>query len=172
MKTLIVLAHPNYGASVSNKALLEAFKEGEVIVHDLGAAFKDGKFDVAAEQKLLEAHDRVIFQYPTYWFNVPTLLKQYLDEVFAHGCAYGGGGEALKGKEFAVVTTVGQPVTNYCKEILGFTIEEIVLPMKATISYVKGKFIGLVCLGRDKTLQAFIPDELSRAKEAYRRLAL
>ena len=44
--------------------------------------------------------------------------------------------------------------------------------MKATISYVKGKFIGLVCLGRDKTLQAFIPDELSRAKEAYRRLAL
>ena len=171
MKTLIILAHPNYGASVSNRALLEAFKEGEVIVHNLGAACKDGKFDVAAEQKLLEAHDRVIFQYPTYWFNVPALLKQYLDEVFTHGWAYGGG-EALKGKEFAVVTTVGQPVANYSKEILGFTIEETVLPMKASISYVKGKFIGLVCLGRDKTLRAFIPDELSRAKEAYRRLAL
>ena len=171
MKTLIILAHPNYSASVSNRALLEAFKEGEVIVHNLGAACKDGKFDVAAEQKLLEAHDRVIFQYPTYWFNVPALLKQYLDEVFTHGWAYGGGGEALKGKEF-VVTTVGQPVANYSKEILGFTIEETVLPMKASISYVKGKFIGLVCLGRDKTLRAFIPDELSRAKEAYRRLAL
>ena len=103
---------------------------------------------------------------------MPALLKQYLDEVFTHGWAYGGGGEALKGKEFAVVTTVGQPVANYSKEILGFTIEETVLPMKASISYVKGKFIGLVCLGRDKTLRAFIPDELSRAKEAYRRLAL
>ena len=171
MKTLILLVHPNYEASVANKALLGAFNTGEVTLHNVCEAAKGGKIDVAAEQKLLEAHDRIIFQYPTYWFNVPAFLKQYLDEVFAYGWAYGGG-EALKGKEFGIVTTVGQPVSNYSKEVLGFTIEEIVLPMKASISYVKGKFIGLVYLGRDKTFQAFIPEELKKAKEAYRKLAL
>ena len=168
MKTLILLVHPNYGASVANKALLEAFNTDEVTLHNVCEAAKGGKIDVAAEQKLLEAHDRIIFQYPTYWFNVPAFLKQYLDEVFAYGWAYGGG-EALKGKEFGVATTTGQPTPNYSKAVLGFTVEELALPVKASIGYVQGKYIGLVQLGNAFAIDA---EELKKAKEAYRKLAL
>ena len=40
MKTLILLVHPNYGASVANKALLEAFNTGEVTLHNVCEAAK------------------------------------------------------------------------------------------------------------------------------------
>ena len=58
-----------------------------VTVHDLYEAYPD--FDIDAEQRLLEAHDIVIFQQPFYWYSVPPLIKQWCDLVLEHGWAYG-----------------------------------------------------------------------------------
>ena len=72
MKTLILLTHENYPASKANRALLESLPEGApVVVRNLYEKYPDGRIDVAAEQSLAEQFDRIIFQYPMYWYDVP-----------------------------------------------------------------------------------------------------
>ena len=62
--------------------------------------------DVAEEQKLLAEHDRIIFEYPIFWFNMPPLLKKWLDEVLSYGWAYGPA-YSLEGKDFGVAVSTG-----------------------------------------------------------------
>jgi len=112
MKTLIILSHPNLEASKFNKALVEGIKDLEnVTIRHLEELYgSDIKaFDVETEQKLLLAHDRVVFQFPWYWYSSPAMIKAYQDEVLTYGFAYGSAGDKLNGKEFKIATTVGAP---------------------------------------------------------------
>lgn len=61
-KTLIILAHPDLAQSVVNKCWAEALcKHPErFTVHDLYAAYPDGKINVAAEQRRVEAHGSLV----------------------------------------------------------------------------------------------------------------
>lgn len=111
-KTLIILSHPNLNNSKFNKTLIEAIKD----VDTLTIRYLDGQygtdikaFNIEEEQKLLLEHDRIIFQFPFYWYSSPAMLKAYIDEVFAYGFAYGSEGDKLNKKEFKIVTTVGAP---------------------------------------------------------------
>jgi putative NADPH-quinone reductase len=61
---------------------------------------------VESEQRLLSEHDRVIFQFPWYWYSSPAMIKAYQDEVFTYNFAYGSKGDKLSGKEFKIATTV------------------------------------------------------------------
>jgi len=47
--------------------------------------------DIRAEQEKLKRADLLIFQFPLYWFNLPAILKGWVDRVFSAGFAYGGG---------------------------------------------------------------------------------
>ncbi|MFV0536864.1 MAG: NAD(P)H-dependent oxidoreductase, partial [Dysgonomonas sp.] len=71
-------------------------------IHQLYNLYPDEKIDVLKEQKLIEAHDKLILQFPMYWFNCPPLLKKWLDVVFTYGWAYGSKGNMLKGKKVAL----------------------------------------------------------------------
>jgi len=63
MKTLVLVAHPHLDQSVINKAWMKRLQEDESLtVHDLYAAYPDKTIDVEAEQELLLAHDRIVFQ--------------------------------------------------------------------------------------------------------------
>ena len=86
-KTLIILAHPNISQSTVHKHWSDAVRQhsDRFTVHELYAVYPQGKIDVAAEQKLIETHDSLVWQFPIYWFNCPPLLKQWLDEVLTHG---------------------------------------------------------------------------------------
>ena len=61
-KTLIILAHPDLSQSVVNKQWATALKQhaDRFTVHELYAAYPQGKIDVAAEQKLIEAHGALV----------------------------------------------------------------------------------------------------------------
>ena len=50
-----------------------------VTVRHLDALYPDRRIDVAAEQAVLMAHDRIVFQHPFYWYSTPPLMKQWLD---------------------------------------------------------------------------------------------
>ncbi len=78
MKTLIVVIHPNINESKINKRWAsEVTKHPELYtVHDLYQTYKDGVIDIEKEQRLIEQHDKIILQFPLYWFNSPPLLKQ------------------------------------------------------------------------------------------------
>ena len=113
-QTLVLVAHPDLATSRVNTALADVARDVDgVTVHDLAAArTADGRFDVAAEQRLLREHDRVVLQFPWYWYSVPGVLKDWMDQVLLYGFAYGSGGDALHGKSLRVVTSTGGPDTS------------------------------------------------------------
>ena len=169
MKTLILLTHENYPASKANRALLESLPEGApVVIRNLYEMYPDGRIDVAAEQSLAEQFDRIIFQYPMYWYDVPAFFKKWIDEVLAFGWAFGTR-EALKGKPIGIVITAGCPRETFTREEIGFTIEESALPVIATIRYLKAEYAGLVTLCSAENLD---PAEVAESRAAYQRLVL
>ncbi|XP_053555446.1 NAD(P)H dehydrogenase [quinone] 1-like [Bombina bombina] len=53
-------------------------------------AYKEGRLskDIVEEQKKVEASDLVIFQFPLYWFGLPSIMKGWIERVFSLGFAY------------------------------------------------------------------------------------
>lgn len=108
MKTMVIVSHPDLSKSRANHALLEALpKHTDIHVRDLYQEYPDWQIDADREKQLLLAYDRIVLQFPFYWYSSPPLLKKWFDDVLTPGWAYGPGGEHLKGKEFIVVTTAG-----------------------------------------------------------------
>ena len=91
MKTLVVLSHPNFAASRLNKVLANAAKSAGAEVHHLEGLYGTDalKIDVAAEQEAFSRADRIVFLFPMMGFNVPSMLKAYIDYVLSRGFAYG-----------------------------------------------------------------------------------
>ena len=114
MKTLVIITHPNLEQSRINRTWMEELKKHEEItIHTLYQAYPDGKINVAHEQSLLESHDRIILQFPFYWYSTPPLLKQWQDEVLSYGWAYGEGGDKLHGKELGLAISTFGPKDSY-----------------------------------------------------------
>lgn len=77
-KTLIIITHPDIENSVINKLWLQELEKypDKFHIHQLHKVYPDQNFDIAAEQKLVEEHDHIIFQFPYYWYYGPALLKK------------------------------------------------------------------------------------------------
>ena len=86
-KTLIVVAHPDLAASTINKRWVDELEKhpDRFTVHQLYQRYPDGKIDVPSEQRLVDAHQHLVLQFPVYWFNCPPLLKQWFDDVLTYG---------------------------------------------------------------------------------------
>ncbi|MDT3399112.1 NAD(P)H-dependent oxidoreductase [Streptomyces sp. B1866] len=138
MSTLVLLAHPRLAESRVNAALADAVRDADgVTLHDLYAAYPDLGLDVDREQRLLREHDRIVLQFPLYWYSVPPLLKKWLDEVLLYGFAYGTGGTALHGKSLLVATSVGGPEEVYRSGGPNrFTLAELLRPLEASAHFV------------------------------------
>lgn len=140
MKTLIILAHPNIANSFVNRHWRDAVlaHPDKFEIHDLYALYADFKIDVEKEQKLLESHDKIVLQFPFRFSNCTPLLKQWFEDVFTRGWAYGTeSGGKLKGKKFALAISLGATEANYSKNgIVGFSVDEVLAPFKATFNFV------------------------------------
>ena len=81
MKTLVVIIHPDVKSSLINKRWIEELEKfpDKFLIHDLHSLYPDEKIDIEKEQRLIEAHDKIIFQFPFYWFNCPPFFKKWLD---------------------------------------------------------------------------------------------
>ncbi|MGF6146937.1 General stress protein 14 [Kingella potus] len=141
-KTLILAAHPNLAASVVNRRwLAELDKHSGYTVHQLYPAYPDGKIDTAAEQCLVEAHDRLVLQFPVYWFSCPPLLKQWFDDVLTYGWAYGSQGKALQDKTVALAVSLGAPAADYRAEgKIGCPLTEVLRPFELTMRYCNADY--------------------------------
>ncbi|MGC9931104.1 NAD(P)H-dependent oxidoreductase [Priestia aryabhattai] len=142
MKTLVILAHPNLASSRINKAWAERLKKEEnVYVHDLYANYPDFKIDVEKEQELVVQFDRIVFQFPFYWYSSPALLKEWQDVVLTYGWAYGSKGTKLHGKEFIVATSTGGPAEAYQEGGYNrYPMNNLLLPFQATANLTGMKF--------------------------------
>lgn len=166
MKIIIILAHPNINQSVVNKAWVEAVEKNnpDITVHDIYKSYPDWNIDVVAEQVLLEKYDRIIFQYPLYWYNMPPLLKKWFDEVFAYGWAYGSTGGKLAGKELGLAVSTGGVETAYVEDVYG-TLSQILKPLESTAKFVNAKYISYHTFYG--ALAPDAPDRLQKNAEDY-----
>lgn len=144
MKTLVIVIHPDIKNSLVNKrwiAELHKFPD-QFVVHQLHEVYPDGKIDVAAEQKLVEQYQQIVFQFPYYWFNCPWFLKKWLDEVLTHGWAYGSkSGYPLSGKKIALAISLGVDEQELSSAgIYKYPLEELTRPFELSFEYVKADY--------------------------------
>lgn len=144
MKTLVIVIHPKIEESVINKRWIEELEKypENYSVHQLYKAYPDEKIDVAKEQQLLESYDRIIFQFPFYWFNCPPLFKKWLDEVLTYGWAYGSkSGYKLAGKKMALAMSVGIEKEEYTAAgKYKYTLKELTTPFELTFEYIRADY--------------------------------
>lgn len=121
-----VFAHPHRTQSRVGQTVLKRIRDLEnVTICDLYENYPDFHIPVADEQAKVVAHDVLILQHPFYWYNMPPLLKLWIDEVFELGFAYGTGGDAFKGKTLQLSISTGGPEEAYSPSGYNrFTIEE------------------------------------------------
>lgn len=131
MKILVLSAHPDLSKSSINRAWFDALSDqDDITLRDLSAIGGETlRFDIEAEQALLLAHDRIVFQFPFYWYSAPPVLKAWMDQVLS----YGPGGEALKGKEFTMLISTGGPEDSYhAGAYNNFSMDELLKPFQQT----------------------------------------
>ena len=163
MNTLVIAAHPNITNSVINKAWLERLRqeEGNVTVHELYAAYPDGTIDVEREQQLLLEHDRIVFQFPFYWYSNPSLLKEWQDVVLAYGWAYGSQGTKLHGKEFMLAISTGGPEAAYqAGGYNQYSMSELTKPFQAMANLTGMRFLptftlqGVMSIAKEQAMES------------------
>ncbi|MEM8954708.1 MAG: NAD(P)H-dependent oxidoreductase [Verrucomicrobiota bacterium] len=164
MKIMNLVFHPALGESRVNRVWKEQLEEsGKVFVsRDLYADYPDFKIDVAHEQELLLGHDRVIFQFPFYWYSGPPLLKKWLDDVLTYGFAYGSGGDKLKGKDLQIITSAGGEEKFYSGFDIYATIYDLLRPFQLTANLCQMNYMLPVWMYRADS----VPEELIRARGA------
>ncbi|REK76880.1 NAD(P)H-dependent oxidoreductase [Paenibacillus paeoniae] len=143
MKTLVIVAHPSLEQSRANAALIQELNQYDNIdFHYLYGEYPDLNIDIEREQQLLIKYDRIVLQFPMYWYSTPPLFKKWLDEVWLYGWAFGSGGDHLKGKEFIVATTVGGRKQDYLSSgRFEFTVNEFLRPIEVTIKYTDAIYL-------------------------------
>lgn len=139
MKTLVIVSHPYFDRSTVVKALQVAAEDlPNVTVRNLETIYGSdtGAFDVAGEQKAVEAADRVVFLFPIHWFNLTPMLKAYLNETWTYGWAFGPNGTALRGKELKVVVSAGASKETYSADsFIQSDMDHVLTPFKASALY-------------------------------------
>ncbi|MBB6624939.1 NAD(P)H-dependent oxidoreductase [Clostridium gasigenes] len=158
MKTTIILAHPWHGSF--NKAIMdttvEQFKKmkKEYQIIDLNkenfdpvlreeelSLYSKGEFKddlVKKYQMMLKDSDELVFIFPIWWFDLPAILKGFIDKVMLKNYAYIEGKYGLKGlltniKVTTVITTSEVP-TWYLKYLVGNPIKR---------SFIQGTLKGI-----------------------------
>lgn len=143
MKTLVILAHSNFESSRINKRLAKELESyDDITLHNLTEVYKDENIDVKKEQELLLKHDRIVFQFPLYWYSSPHILKKYQDVVLEYGFAYGSKGTALRGKGFLCAVSVGANEVSYQSGgFNNYSMSEILRPFQAMSNLTGMKFL-------------------------------
>ncbi len=91
---------------------------------------------------MLLDHDRIVLQFPFYWYSTSSLLKKWQDEVLSYGWAYGSGGYKLNGKEIIIATSTGGPEHAYVTGGYNkYSMSELLKPLQAMSNLVGTKFL-------------------------------
>lgn len=167
MKTMVMVIHPNIEESVINKRWIEELHKypDKYFVHDLYKSYPDEKLDIEREQQLIESHDKIIFQFPLYWFSSPPLLKKWFDEVLTYGWAYGSkSGYKVAGKKIALAISAGIDEDEYAPEgEYRYTLRELTAPFELTFLYVRADYkffyayYGIELNASDEWIEKSIP---------------
>ncbi|MBF0780848.1 MULTISPECIES: NAD(P)H-dependent oxidoreductase [unclassified Granulicatella] len=137
MQTLIILGHPNGEQSHTQQFLKESLEKfPNVKQHTISHSW-----DVEAERILLKQAERIIFQFPVYWYGAPGHLKTWIDTIFHPSMSY------LKGKELGIVASFG--VAEHQFQAGGrehFTPSEMFRPFEMLANYFQMMYLPIFCV--------------------------
>ena len=113
-RVLVLYAHSAPHASRINRRMIAAARSlPNVTVNELYEQYPDFVIDIEREQSLLAEADLIVMQHPIQWYGMPSLQKEWLDQVLEHGWAYGQEGNVLGGKHFLLAATTGGTAQSY-----------------------------------------------------------
>jgi len=169
-KVLYVIAHPNIDNSLGNKTIIESYKKynENTEFDNIYKLYPDYKIDVKAEQEKLINADVVVLQFPMYWYNCPSLLRKWFEDVLEHGFAYGSKGKALQGKKLILSITVGAPEEAFKKGgFQNFTLEDLTKGFHQLANLCNMNWDGFIVTGG---LTYFIRDKPEEFKIMVKKL--
>ena len=132
MKTMVVISHPTIQTSSSQQFFLATLKEEEAVtVRHLDEVWSEAKphFTRATEETALvdSQAERLILQFPMYWYQAPSVMKEWIDTVMSKSAPF-----SKQIKELGIVVTLGVKEEAFragAKE--QFTISELLRPFQA-----------------------------------------
>ncbi|MEM8811990.1 MAG: NAD(P)H-dependent oxidoreductase [Pseudomonadota bacterium] len=143
MQILNLVFHPDLSSSRVNgtwKRILE--ESGKITTSvDMYDRYPDFRIDVGREQSTLLAHDRIVFQFPMYWYSTPPLLKKWLDDVLTYGFAYGSSGDKLASKDLQLIVSVGGHAHFYSGFDIFATVHELMRPFQLTANLCRMNYM-------------------------------
>ncbi|MDC3418012.1 NAD(P)H-dependent oxidoreductase [Aquibacillus salsiterrae] len=144
MKTLVIITHSEMSESKINSFLKDKIMgDTNFTVHDLYEQYPDERINKKAEQQLLIVHERIIFQFPNYWYSYPPLLKKWFDIVLERGWAFRGK-HALAGKEFGIAVSSGFTPNDYRFDGLHrHTLDQVMSPFTAMCNFIQTKSLPM-----------------------------
>ena len=143
MKTSVMVFHPNIARSRVNAALMERAQnepELDLVVRDMYALYPDFHINVEEEQRVANGADRLVFQFPFYWYSAPALMKQWEDEVLSSGWAYGPDARIAGKRMMLAVSTGGLEDTYAADGKHRATMGELLLPYRIIAQYLGLEF--------------------------------
>ena len=171
MTTLLLLAHPDIATSRVNRALLAGLDRLDGLeVADLTQLYPNAQIDLAAERERLLRADKLIFQFPLYWYSTPPILKQWQDAVLTPIFYLEPDTAALmRGLPILAATTTGGPPASYEPGALTMTINELFAPLRATARKCGFIWHNPFAVHDVRNID---DTELRRASETYRAIVL
>jgi glutathione-regulated potassium-efflux system ancillary protein KefG len=146
-RVLLLFAHPGPRHSRLNLRMAQKARvlDGITFV-DLYAEYPRFNIDIDIEQERLLAHDIVIFQFPIYWYSVPSLLKEWQDLVLEYGFAFGHGAK-LGGKMLLPICSTGGAASAYSEQGANhFRLRTLLSPLEQTANLCGMRFLPPMAL--------------------------
>ncbi|MGX6407775.1 NAD(P)H-dependent oxidoreductase [Lactiplantibacillus plantarum] len=130
MKTLVLSAHPDASSSMTISFFERATSVVESVTWRSIESVYNEQLNVHREQDFLKPFNRIVFQFPMYWYSCPASLKQYIDDVFTRKFTISC--KSLKDKELGLVVTTGNSARDFqAGSLEKFTFSELLRPFEA-----------------------------------------
>ena len=131
IRTLVIVSHPYPERSVMIKGLQQAAESVDgVTVRNLETlyGFDTRKINGDEERRITRQNDRIVFIFPTHWFNITPMMKAYMNDTWGSV-----GPDLWKGKEMLIVTTAAGDDSTYGKNgRTGTELADVFTPLKAS----------------------------------------
>ncbi|GEO69768.1 NAD(P)H-dependent oxidoreductase [Levilactobacillus acidifarinae] len=129
MQTLVLVAHPHLADSTTQQFFKASLPATGVTYESLDA---QETYAVDREQAALRQADRIILQFPLYWYAAPASLARWEAAVLTRTFVYGDRRYPLADKELGVVVTTGMPAQAFRRGGLeNVTIDTLMAPLAA-----------------------------------------
>ncbi|UDM32254.1 NAD(P)H-dependent oxidoreductase [Lentilactobacillus laojiaonis] len=145
MTTLIISSNPNYQDSGLNQFLKTSSQwlGNSIEWLQLDEIYPEAKYtkkQIEQEQSRLQQADKIIFQFPMYWYSAPASLKSYLDQVMTN--QFVNIKHSLQNKSLGIVVGIGKNLQSYqAGASENYTISELLRPYQAFALAAQMKYL-------------------------------